>query len=313
MIKEKIIFDTDMDTDCDDVGALVMLLKYAKAGKIDLLGIINDAPCTGGGPVCGILCDYYGYHCPIGVIYDREYPESETGRYVRYRRHRLTLPEEIYYNRVLPKTIGKTDEDYRPSYEVYREILSKAEDNSVTIVAVGFYTAIEALFNSGADKYSELNGYELFKKKVRRVISMGRADYPRTDNYNFNYNMDRVGAKAFFDRCHCSVYVSPDGEDVITGTTFADRLAADNPMRQAYEIYNGGPNHGRSSWDLIATLYVLEPELDVFNCESHGRVVYHDEDNSVSWTDDGKRTDFQITKKVSSEEMADILERILVS
>ena len=311
MIKEKIIFDTDMDTDCDDVGALVMLLKYAKEGKIDLLGIINDAPCVGGGPVCQCLCDYYDYHCPIGVIYDDEYLESETDRYVRYRKHRLTLPDEIYYNRVIAKMINKTDKDYLPSKVIYRKILAEARDNSVTIIAVGFYTALEALFKTGPDEYSELDGYELFKRKVKRVISMGRADYPKTDNYNFNYNMDRVGAKTFFDKCHCPIYVSPDGEDVITGYDFKEKLEEDNPMRLAYRIYNGGDNNGRSSWDLIATLIVLEPELDIFNCESHGRVVYHDEDNTVTWADDNMRKDYQITKKIPSKKMAEILEEIL--
>ena len=33
-----IIFDTDMDTDCDDAGALAILYEYVKRQKAELLG-----------------------------------------------------------------------------------------------------------------------------------------------------------------------------------------------------------------------------------------------------------------------------------
>ncbi len=42
--KPLIIFDTDMDTDCDDAGALCLLLKFVKCGKADILAAIADTP-----------------------------------------------------------------------------------------------------------------------------------------------------------------------------------------------------------------------------------------------------------------------------
>ena len=42
-MKPLIIFDTDMDTDCDDVGALAMLLTAHNAKRIELLGIVTDS------------------------------------------------------------------------------------------------------------------------------------------------------------------------------------------------------------------------------------------------------------------------------
>ncbi|MBR5886552.1 MAG: nucleoside hydrolase, partial [Alistipes sp.] len=38
----KVIFDTDMGNDVDDVVALDMFYKYLDAGQVDLLGIISS-------------------------------------------------------------------------------------------------------------------------------------------------------------------------------------------------------------------------------------------------------------------------------
>jgi len=308
MEKEIYIFDTDMDTDCDDVGALVMLLKYAKKGLIDLRAIVTDAPSIGGAPICELLCNYYGYHCDIGAIYESQYPVSETDRYKRYRYHRTTLPDSIYYNRHLLSLINKTDVDYRPSFEVYRKTLASCPDKSVTIVGVGFYSAIEELLHSSPDKYSPLNGYDLFHQKVKRVISMGKAE---DDGHNFNYAMDREGAKMFINTIKVPIYFSPDGTQVITGYDFTDKLVEDNPLRMAYEIYCGGPNKGRMSWDLIATYYALGIDNSIFDVYSKGRVNYNDEDHITYWLDDKRRTDYEININISNQEMAQRLENIL--
>ena len=39
-----ILFDTDMESDCDDAGALALLLNACRAGEAQLLGVIADAP-----------------------------------------------------------------------------------------------------------------------------------------------------------------------------------------------------------------------------------------------------------------------------
>ena len=305
MEKEIIIFDTDMDTDCDDVGALVMLLKYHKKGLIDLKGIVVDCPCVGGAPVCQILCDYYNVDVPIGAIYERQYMDD---RYDRYRKHRFTLPDEIYYNRTMLNMIDKRDEDFEPSYKVYRKVLSQCEDKSVTILGVGFYTAIEELFNSKADEYSELDGLTLFNNKVKRIVSMGKAE---TYTNNFNYNMDRIGAKVFMDKSECPIYFSPEGTEVITGYDFADKLSENNPLRIAYEIYNGGPNKGRMSWDLIAAYYAIGIDDSIFNIYSNGQVTYDTDENHTYWIKQSIRKDYEITLNISYQEMAERLEKIL--
>ncbi|MBR5601843.1 MAG: hypothetical protein IKW24_04365 [Clostridia bacterium] len=41
LTKKAVILDTDMCPDCDDVGALVTLIDYAKQYDFDILGVCN--------------------------------------------------------------------------------------------------------------------------------------------------------------------------------------------------------------------------------------------------------------------------------
>ena len=65
---EKIVFDTDMYTDFDDVGALATLHALADAGECEILGTIAS---TRGAPSVGmveIINAYYGRpNIPVGV------------------------------------------------------------------------------------------------------------------------------------------------------------------------------------------------------------------------------------------------------
>ena len=74
--KPLIIFDTDMDTDCDDVGALAMLLNAHLSKKAELLGIITDSVCKYAAPFCETMTRFYEVSLPIGAIYERDYQDK---------------------------------------------------------------------------------------------------------------------------------------------------------------------------------------------------------------------------------------------
>ena len=303
-----VIFDTDMDTDCDDVGALALILKQSKA---KLIGIVTDAPSPHAAAACEALCRYFGTEVPIGTIYDAEYPEEETDRYVMYRKHKTdVLPPEIFYNKPLAEEVDKTDLDYPSSAEAFRKALVSAPDGSVTVIVVGFLTAIEKLWKSGPDEISELSGYDLFKKKVRNVVTMGNADYPECTDNIFNYWMDKDAAELFFKDCPCPIYVSPDGGDIVTGYSLSEKLPEDDPVRRSYEIYNGGQGRGRMSWDLVTTVYALGEDDELFDVTSYGTVRYSKEMNKMYW-ESGERKDSLVKLKISSDEMREILEKRL--
>ena len=62
--------------------------------------------------------------------------------------------------------------------DLYRGILGKARDGSITIVSIGFLDNLAALLDSGSDTHSNLTGRELIAAKVRNLVVMG-GDYPR--------------------------------------------------------------------------------------------------------------------------------------
>ena len=61
--------------------------------------------------------------------------------------------------------------------DLYRKILDKAQDDSITIVSIGFFDNLALLLDSGPDAYSNLTGRELIATKVKDLIVMG-GDYP---------------------------------------------------------------------------------------------------------------------------------------
>lgn len=302
MEKPLIVFDTDMDTDCDDAGALGMLLRCVQAGEADLLGVIADAPAAFAAPCCEAICAYYGVSVPVGAVYESTYQDTE--RFASYYAHREGIAADRYYNAALGKRVGKRDADYRDAASLYRELLTNAPDHSVTVVAVGLLTALSAFLETDEN-------VSLFAQKVKRVVSMGDATYPGVANKNFNYSKDRIGAHTFFERCPVSVYVCPDGKDVITGQHFSAKLEATHPLRVAYEMWCEGEGRGRSSWDLITVLFALQPHSSLFEAKTHGTVRY-DTTNRTYWETSGNRVDYDLHITVPPHEMAQILESKLI-
>ena len=71
-ISPKVIFDTDMGSDCDDVGALALLHQYANEGKADILACIYSSGKIpyGAGVIDAINHYYHRPGIPIGAAYD---------------------------------------------------------------------------------------------------------------------------------------------------------------------------------------------------------------------------------------------------
>ena len=254
--KPLIIFDTDMDTDCDDVGALAMLLNAHLSKKAELLGIITDSVCKYAAPFCETMTRFYEVSLPIGAIYERDYQDTDSNikRFENYRKHSDYCFKQQGYNYVLSKEIQKNDIDYPPAVKMYRELLANARDRSVTVLCVGLLTSVAEALSSPPDSISPLSGVELFRQKVYRVITMGN---PEKIN-DFNWGMDAYAAKRFFDLCPVPVYISPEGADIITGAHLS-RLHSQHPLRRAYELWLGKEGCGRASWDLIASLFAINP------------------------------------------------------
>ncbi len=291
--KPRIILDTDMETDCDDAGALALLAEYVRAGMADLAGIIASVPSKYAAPSCEAITSFYGIQTEIGAVHLARYSNDE--RFHNYFAHRDKY-YEYCYNETLAKTLNKTDEDYEDSTLVYRRILSRAEDNSICILLIGTLTAFDLLLMSRPDEICDLGGSELVSRKVCKVIAMSNAIYPRALD-NFNWDMDREATERVIKTLPLPMYASPDGADIITGYSFSKDLPNNHPVRIAYEKHNAGQNKGRSSWDIIATLYALEPDNKVFEDRALGQIEYDQKANITSWNKKGTKLDHLLRLK----------------
>src|SRR5262245_8041091 len=64
-----IIFDTDMDTDCDDAGALAVLHALADRGECEVLGTMVSVSHPGSAPTVAAINAYYGRpDLPLGSV-----------------------------------------------------------------------------------------------------------------------------------------------------------------------------------------------------------------------------------------------------
>jgi len=158
----KIILDTDPSADPDDVGCMAMLHNMASIGECEILAIINST-------------HYKQSPLSISAInqfYNRK--AIPVGDYKGYK-VKIESPVENYdhhLSRVYPKDI-RTWKEAIDGVDLYREILASAADTSITIAIIGTMHNFAGLLKSEADEFSQLNGIELVKKKVKLVVTMG--------------------------------------------------------------------------------------------------------------------------------------------
>ena len=106
MKPEKIIFDNDIGTDCDDAGALLLLHRLCDLGEAELVAITH---CFATPHVAGCLdaiCRHEGRRVPIGINYESEPPEGDTYAEKICKEFENGYPPEDFYNKKIPDTLS---------------------------------------------------------------------------------------------------------------------------------------------------------------------------------------------------------------
>lgn len=252
-----VLFDTDMDTDCDDAGALAVLHALADRGEVEILATVVSSRYRWSAPCVEAINRYYGRgDLPIG---SPKGDGASTDRGSRYAKH---IARQY-------STSLKTNDDATNAVKVYRRVLASQPDRSVTIVTVGYLTNLRDLLASGPDEHSELAGPALVQQKVRSWVCMG-GRYPEhlDPGVYGNFKPDPASAVAAVQDWPTPIVFSGLGEDVLTGRSLR-QSAEDNPVRRAYELYLG-EKPARPSWDPIAVLYAARPNADYWKIREGG-------------------------------------------
>ena len=155
-----VIFDSDMGPDYDDVGAITLLHAFADSGRANILATIASTKYEGVAAVFSVLNTYFNRpDIPIAV------PKGDAIEEKDFQQWTDTLRANYEHS------INSNDE-VADAVDLYRKLLASQPDTSVTIITVGFLTNIANLLKSEADDYSPLNGEQLVKKKVKKMVSM---------------------------------------------------------------------------------------------------------------------------------------------
>lgn len=285
--KTKIIFDTDIGSDCDDAGALAMLHRLCDAGECELLAVsaCYDSPYVAG--CIDAINRYYGHVVPVGINYG--HPPAEFGKYGKI------LCEE--FESSYPVSVYKTDKGACDTCELLRRTLANAEDNSVTIVAAGSMASLARLVQSPPDEISSFSGAELISKKVLRTVAMGGrffgtwpmplmdGDTPKTWEWNIRADIPSAQAVCRLWPGELIFSSTEIGQWCVTMNGYAQNAPADDPVRRAYEIHSVGRRRGRESWDHTATLYAVRPDAGYWNLHPWGRIDVDDEGVTTWYAD----------------------------
>lgn len=321
----KIIYDTDIDLDVDDVGALAVLHALADNGEAELLGVIVNAPTPYGATTVSAINRYYGRpNIPVGDMPIEEYVYDKSfDRW--YRNYAVNTP---YGNFNLPifrrfENNIKTRKDVWSGVLLYRKLLSEAPDKSVTIAAVGLLTVLEDLMYSKPDKYSKLDGKSLIKLKVKELVCMAGGNQPAPNRASFNWGFEGRGdAERISREWPTNMYLSPTGGKVATGARLSIETPTSNPVRAAYELFLKPAKHkNRPTWDQIAVYYAVRGAGDIFEEPPGQRLDVTAERGTNEWRDGkytwrdakpGEPLHVKIVQKISDEKLGKIIEDLMV-
>jgi beta-galactosidase/beta-glucuronidase/inosine-uridine nucleoside N-ribohydrolase len=278
-----IIFDTDMGNDIDDALALDMLFKYQDQKRANLLGVMLNKDYRHAPEFIDIMATWYGYpNIPIGVLKNGKTLSGNDNNYTK------TVADKQENGKPLFKRTIQDYESLPQAVKLYRKLLSEQPDHSVTIVSVGFSTNLARLLDTPADEYSPLTGKELATAKVK-LLSVMAGNFVEKTFVEYNVEIDKSSARKVFAEWPSPIIVSPFelGNTIhYPGTSIENdfQWADHHPMVEAYRAYGQSP-YNRSTWDLTAVLYAVEPDffhqspLGVIRVDEEGHTLFQKDDN----------------------------------
>ncbi len=296
-----VIFDTDMSTDVDDVGALATLHALEDRGEAEILAI-GVSERNQWQPLCvDAINTYYGHDdIPMGrapssgVRFGSKYTKQIAKEYPRSRDWSISVDAPL-------------------AVDVYRRVLSNQPDNSVVMVSVGFLTNLAHLLDSPPDKHSNLVGRELVEKKVRLWVAMGGKMPEGTET---NLMVDEKASMHVMEHWPTEVVFSPlkIGGNIRTGAGLS-ALPKDHPIRHAYKLHKGA-FEDHSSFDQSAVLYAVRgidggPASDYWALSDQGWMEV-DEDGKNTWVSDPDGKHRYLKEKRAPEKIAREIERLMM-
>ena len=299
----KIIFDSDIGPDYDDVGALAILHAMADNGECKILATISSNKHSLTAPALSVLNTYFKKPgIPVGIV----------------KKDGVNIPCSQKWDSMIvadyPHLIKKNDQAY-DAVKLYRKILAAQPDKSVTIVTVGFLTNMANLIQSGPDEFSSLSGKKLISKKVKLLVSMAGCFDKRIGSFReFNLMKDAASSKTAFDNWPTPIIFSgfEIGEKIHTGLPIIKSDIKNSPVKDVFARcipLNKNDANGRMSWDETATLIAVRGYKNYFDVVE-GKIIVN-KDGSNNWDEKGKR-DKYLTLKMPVAQLENVINNLMM-
>ena len=295
LLQVPVVFDADMDSDCDDVAALGVLHALADRGEAEILATISSSTNPDTVRCMDAVNTFYKRpDLPVGA------PAKGVGRKSKYAKGVAdAVPHDL--------------QEAPDAAALYLEILGRRPDRSVVIVTVGYLTNLAELLRRPGGK-------ELVEKKVKLWVCMGGnfIGRPAKDDLklgNVNFTTEKEGALfairnwpgplTFAGREVCSV---PSGLKI--GARFGE-LPEKHPVRVAYALYFGGAPKDRHVADLVAVLFAVRGAGDRWEVERGGRMDLQP-DMTFEWRSEPEGRHAYLLKKAPDRQIERELESLIV-
>jgi hypothetical protein len=293
----RLIFDTDMMGDVDDVGTAAVLHALADQGEVKILamGLSGKNPWS---PLClDALNTYFGRSdIPIGVVKGTAFDKRS--------RYAETVAQEF------PHKLKSAD-DAPDAAALYRKVLAEQPDKSVVMVSVGQVTNFRNLLKTGLDEHSDLDGVDLVRHKVKAWVCMG-GKIPEGREANLIH--DGPAAAYAIEHWPTPIVFSgwEIGQQIMTGAKLR-QAPKGTPVRRAYELFNGLNN--RQSWDQTAALYAvrgLDGGLaDYWDVVTRGH-LHVNQDGSNQWRTSPDKDHAYLVRKMDPKKIAVVIEELML-
>lgn len=265
--KPRILFDTDITGDVDDVLALAMCHTLADRGACDLLGVTisKHHPLTAS--FADALNSFYGRpDLPVGVTRDPDAQQRES-KYLKL----ADAPEYPHDLRV--------NADAADAVELLRKILSTQPDRSVSIISVGIASNLANLLKSP-------DGIQLVRRKVK-VLSLMAGAFATCNGTNYHLEANVVNGLGYMqtvaDKWPNEVPIVWSGFEIGEALPFPRTVVQQDfdylprhLVKEAYLLHSGA-QHDRPCWDQSSVLWAVYPERGYFGLSQSGRVQVMDD------------------------------------
>ncbi len=295
-----IIFDTDIGPDYDDVGAITMLHAFADSGQANILATIASDKYAKVSQVLSVFNTYFNRpNIPIAVPKGKAVDEPDS-------QHWSDSIVARYPHRV------KSNADVPDAVALYRQVLAKQPDKSVTVVTVGFLTNLANLLDSKPDQYSKLSGKELVSQKVKQLVSMA-GKFPA--GKEFNVFKDAEASITALNNWPTPIIFSgfEIGEKIKTGLPLIQNAQIRNsPTKDVFRISipkAKEDKEGRMSWDQTAVLVAIKGASPFYDLKP-GRIVTQP-DGSNTW-DASKKGHFYLVEKRPVAEVTAYINKLMM-